>query len=286
MNTMKKLFMAACIALSVSSCGGNKDYLITIHTSFGDMKAILYDETPRHKANFIKLAKEGKYDSTIFHRVINNFMIQGGDINRHKPESERVEEYTIPAEFVPKYFHVRGALAAARQGDNVNPKKASSGSQFYIVDGTVYGSEDELRMDQSKLGAAINKLLQDSAHLDIKERLTAIYLDCRQKKDYTEYSAEIQRLVPLVKEEVTEDLYLDKQFSPERVEAYTTVGGAPHLDDEYTVFGRVVEGFDVIDKIAEVRTVGEQPAARVYMTIEMEQVPKKELAKKYGIEYR
>jgi peptidyl-prolyl cis-trans isomerase B (cyclophilin B) len=285
MRRLQYAILVLALSLVVASCGGNKDVLITIHTPYGDMKAVLYDETPKHKANFIKLAKEGKYDSTIFHRVINHFMIQGGDINRGKPEDEKVAEYTIPAEFVPKYFHVKGALAAARQGDDVNPNKESSGSQFYIVQGNVYDSEDALKLDQEKLTKALNQLLQDSSQVELKERLTQLYLEARKSGKFEAYAEEIKNLTPLIKEKVTADVYSDKTFSPERVEAYTTIGGAPHLDDEYTVFGQVVEGLEIIDKIAAVRTVREVPAAKMYITVDVEEVPKKELAEKYGIQY-
>ena len=111
----------------------NKDVIITISTSYGDMKAILYEETPLHKENFIKLSESGDFDSTIFHRIIENFMIQGGDVNLIN--DEEVIDYTIPAEINPNLFHRKGEIAAARMGDNVNPEKESSGCQFYIVQG-------------------------------------------------------------------------------------------------------------------------------------------------------
>lgn len=281
---LKNLVMLAGIAILAASCKGNKDYLVTIHTPYGDMKAVLYEETPQHKQNFIELAKAGKYDSTVFHRVIKNFMIQGGDLTQ-KREKDESGNHTIPAEFVPKYFHVKGALAAARQSDQVNPEKRSSGSQFYIVQGNVYESEDAVRVDQNKLNRAISELLQDSAYNELRVKITQVYVEARQSGNFDEYAAEIQKLIPLVKEKVTEDIYQEKTFTPERLKAYTTLGGAPHLDDEYTVFGIVVEGLEVIDKIADVKTVREKPVENVYMTIEVEEVPKKQLAKKYGIEY-
>lgn len=284
MMKLKNLVMLAGIAILAASCKGNKDYLVTIHTPYGDMKAVLYEETPQHKQNFIELAKAGKYDSTVFHRVIKNFMIQGGDLTQ-KREKDESGNHTIPAEFVPKYFHVKGALAAARQSDQVNPEKRSSGSQFYIVQGNVYESEDAVRVDQNKLNRAISELLQDSAYNELRVKITQVYVEARQSGNFDEYTAEIQKLIPLVKEKVTEDIYQEKTFTPERLKAYTTLGGAPHLDDEYTVFGIVVEGLEVIDKIADVKTVREKPVENVYMTIEVEEVPKKQLAKKYGIEY-
>ncbi len=125
---MKKLFIllsVMTVMLSLSSCE-KKDYLVTIKTKFGDIMVILYDQTPKHKENFLKLAKSGDYDSTIFHRVIRDFMVQGGDVNA-KPGNKNKIDYTLPAEFVDTLFHRRGALAAARQPDNINPKKESSG---------------------------------------------------------------------------------------------------------------------------------------------------------------
>jgi peptidyl-prolyl cis-trans isomerase B (cyclophilin B) len=286
MSRVKQLFWTLSLAVLITSCRGNKDYLVTIHTPYGDMKAVLYNETPQHKANFLKLAESGKYDSTIFHRVMENFMIQGGDINRKKPRDKKEPEYTVAAEFIPRYFHKKGALAAARQPDEVNPDRASSGNQFYIVQGTVYESEEALKVDQEKLGMAIRKLLEDSTQVAVKNRLTELYMEGRKTGNFDAYTAEVQSLIPLVKEEVTTDIYIDKTISPERVEAYTTIGGAPHLDDEYTIFGQVVEGLDVVDKIAAVKTVQTVPAVEVYMTVEVEEVPKKELTKKYGIQYK
>lgn len=175
--------------------------IIIISTQMGDIKLKLFDETPLHRDNFIKLVTEHYFDSTLFHRVINNFMIQGGD-----PDSKRATagamlgnggpSYTIPAEFVPTLIHKKGVLAAAREGDMVNPQKASSGSQFYIVQGKVF-TTDELEMLSKRMG---------------------------------------------------------KTFTPDQIKTYTTIGGTPHLDGSYTVFGEVISGWDVIDKIAAVAT--------------------------------
>lgn len=175
---------------------------VTLQTSAGDIKIKLYDETRQHKENFLKLVKQGYYDSLLFHRVIPNFMIQGGDPNSRtaKPGQSLGEggpDYTIPAEFYPQFYHKKGALAAARMGDQVNPQKASSGSQFYIVQG------------QKFTQAQLESLVSSNRHLP---------------------------------------------FTPAQIEAYTTVGGAAHLDNAYTVFGEVVEGLDVIDAIASAPT--------------------------------
>lgn len=173
---------------------------VLISTSLGDIVVELYNETPKHRDNFIKLAKSGYLNNTLFHRIIPKFMIQGGD-----PDSKNAlpsvqlgnggPGYTIPAEFNSRFFHQKGALAAARAPDGVNPKKESSGSQFYIVEGEVLNLE-RLSLYEKKLGV---------------------------------------------------------NFSPEQKKAYTTVGGTPHLDGSYTVFGQVVRGLDVISKIAQVK---------------------------------
>ena len=209
MMTKKNLFLLFFLFISLFSFAQNADkqkkgtdmvYYVKIETSYGDMVVKLYNETPLHRDNFIKLVKEGTYDGLLFHRVINQFMIQGGD-----PKSRTAKPgqmlgdgelgYTIPAEFVPGLFHKKGALAAARQGDEVNPKKASSSCQFYIVQGTTWDA-NRLKMVEQRMG---------------------------------------------------------KSFTPEQAEAYATVGGTPFLDGDYTVFGEVVEGMEVIDKIAAVQ---------------------------------
>ena len=174
---------------------------VALSTPYGEIIIELFNETPLHRDNFLRLAEEGVYDGTLFHRVINAFMIQGGD-----PDSKNAQpgmqlgtggpEYTIPAEFVEGKYHEKGAVAAARQGDQVNPQKESSGSQFYIVQGRVF-SHDEL---------------------DVLEQRSGRTLTNEQKR------------------------------------IYTTIGGTPHLDGEYTVFGRVVDGLDVVDRIAETET--------------------------------
>ena len=191
--------------------------MVIISTDLGEMKAVLYNETPLHKEDFIKLAKEGYFDGCLFHRVIDGFMIQGGD-----PDSKAAKPgqmlgqggpgYTIPAEFKQELIHKKGALAAARMADQVNPQKASSGSQFYIAQGKSY-TENELNMLSSRMGKAFNK---------------------------------------------------------QQMEADTTVGGVPFLDYEYTVFGEVVEGLEVIDKIAAVeKDRRDRPVQDIKMTIKV-----------------
>lgn len=218
---MKHSFFIYAFALFFLSygCSGAqtkkyKKQIVLIETSMGDIKVRLYDETPGHKENFLKLVDEGFYDSLLFHRVINNFMIQGGDPkSRTAAAGQQLgdggPEYTIPAEFNPALIHKKGALAAARTGDAVNPEKRSSGSQFYLVQGRTYSDAELDQMEQSK----------------------------------------------------------GVKYTDEQRELYKTVGGTPFLDGAYTVFGEVIEGQDVIDKIAAVKTQRDRPVENVYMTM-------------------
>ncbi len=195
----------------------NENTMVIISTPFGDMKVKLYDETPLHRDNFIKLAREGFYDGLLFHRVIQGFMIQGGDPNsKNAPAGQSLGSggpgYTIPAEFNPDLIHKKGALSAARLGDQVNPKRASSGSQFYIVQGKPLSSSE----------------------LDNYTYRTGV------------------------------------SYTPEQKKIYEELGGTPFLDMQYTVFGEVVEGLDVIDKIAAVRTApGDRPIEDVKFTVKV-----------------
>lgn len=227
--------------------------MLKIETSLGDITVKLYDETPLHRDNFIKLAKQGTYTGTLFHRVIKDFMIQAGD-----PESKEAPKgkmlgsgdvgYTIPSEIVyPHYFHKKGALSAARQGDNVNPKKESSGCQFYIVTGQVYSDSTLLSMEKQKNEGKLNKLFNELAQKHMKD----VY-KMRQAKD-EEGLYNLQDKL-LAQAEVEAAKQPDFTFTPQQVKAYTTVGGTPHLDNDYTVFGEVVEGMEIVDKIQQVAT--------------------------------
>jgi cyclophilin family peptidyl-prolyl cis-trans isomerase len=283
----KSLIAFSLLVLSlVSSCAqksGKSDYVVTIKTSYGDMVAILYDETPKHKANFIKLAKEHYFDSLLFHRVIAEFMIQGGD-----PDSKRAQPgqllgqggpgYTVDAEFNPNLFHEKGALSAARLGDEQNPTKASSGSQFYIVQGTVILSSDleDLRIDQMKFNTAFRQVMQNPANQPLIDTLNKIYLT----GDMQAYKKKIFSLVPRIEKET--GMTLAKFVSPEKIKAYTTVGGAPHLDGGYTVFGKVIKGLEIIDKIASVQTNGERPLEDIRMVVTVEEMSKSKITKLYG----
>lgn len=209
MDTKKVIFVSFFLLLSLIAFSqridneniiAQKKNYVLIETNFGNMKVLLYEDTPLHRENFIKLVKSGFYDGLLFHRVINGFMIQGGDpTSRNAAPGVMLGNggpgYNIPAEFIPKYYHKRGVIAAAREGDNVNPMKESSGSQFYIVQGKVYNE------------AIMQKI----------------------------------------------STQMNKTFSEEQIKVYGTIGGAPWLDNDYTVFGEVIEGLEVIDKIAAVK---------------------------------
>lgn len=280
------LSLGALILLSQCSQDGS-DYVVTIKTNQGNMIAILYDETPKHKANFIKLAKEHYFDSLLFHRVIEGFMIQGGD-----PDSKKAQPgqnlgmggpgYTVDAEFNPQFFHEKGALSAARLGDQQNPAKASSGSQFYVVQGRVILPEDMdlLRIDQGKLNTGFQQIMQNPANKSLIDSLNMLYM----AGDMPAYQRKVFSLVPRIEKETGMKIY--KEVSEEKIKAYTTVGGAPHLDGDYTVFGKVISGLEVIDKIARLpRDNGDRPLEDVRMTVTVEQMPREKITELYGYKF-
>ncbi|RLD86398.1 MAG: peptidylprolyl isomerase [Bacteroidetes bacterium] len=202
------LVVSLIFSIQIMAQTEKPETLVVIHTSFGDMTAKLYNDTPKHRDNFIKLIKEGWYNDSPFHRIIKGFMIQGGQ----NKDGRQDPGYTIDAEILPNHFHKKGALAAARMGDQVNPEKKSSGSQFYIVEGQ--------KVDDNYLNMVTART--------------------------------------------------DHSFTDEQKEAYKTLGGTPHLDGDYTVFGEILSGFDVLDKIAAVQTGrGDVPVEPVTMTIEV-----------------
>ena len=252
------LIILACSAVACKSGqkkDGNmeKETVLKIETSMGDIKVKLYNETPKHRDNFIKLAKDGTYNGTLFHRVIKDFMVQAGDPeSKNAPKGKMLGSgdvgYTVPAEFVyPKYFHKKGALSAARQGDEVNPKKESSGCQFYIVTGKVFNDSTLLNMEQQKNQNKVTEAFNALAQKHMKE----IY-KMRKANDQDGLYALQDTL--FIQAEAEAAKQPDFHFPPEQIKAYTTVGGTPHLDGEYTVFGEVVEGMDIVDKIQQVKT--------------------------------
>lgn len=250
--------MACCLI----ACTGNQkkttdmetgnETLVRLETTMGNITVKLYNETPKHRDNFIKLVKEGTYDSTLFHRVIKNFMIQAGD-----PQSKTATDtttlgngdvgYTLPAEFNPKFFHKKGALAAARLGDDVNPKKESSGCQFYIVTGRKFSEAQMISMENQLNDARLENVFNELARKHMKEIYKMRKAGDNDGLLELQDSLETQARAIVAKEPAL-------KFSREQIAAYTTVGGAPHLDGAYTVFGEVTDGMDVVDKIQAVKT--------------------------------
>lgn len=244
--------LAACKPGQKKDPNMEKETKLKIETSAGDIVVKLYNETPKHRDNFIKLAEEGTYEGTLFHRVIKDFMIQAGD-----PESKKAPKgkmlgsgdvgYTLPAEFIyPRYFHKKGALSAARQGDEVNPKKESSGCQFYIVTGKVYGDSALLNMEQQMNQMRLNNAFNALAQKHMKE----IY---KMRKDGNQEGLMNLQDSLIAQAEAQVAKEPEFKFTPEQIKAYTTVGGTPHLDGQYTVFGEVLEGMEVVDKIQKVK---------------------------------
>lgn len=230
---------------------------VRIHTTSGDITVRLYDETPLHRDNFIKLVREGFYDGTLFHRVIKDFMIQGGDPDsKGAPAGKQLGTggpgYTIDAEIMPELYHKRGALAAARLGDEVNPERKSSGSQFYIVWGQTY-NEGQMRqlakqMEMQLMQQAFNVLAiqhRDEIMQLRRERNRAALQELQEK-----LAAEAEAQVKTAGGGMTD----------EQKTLYSTVGGTPHLDGQYTVFGEVEEGLDTVEKIQHAATArGDRP---------------------------
>ena len=245
--------LTACKSGQKKDGNMEKETVLKIETSMGDIKVKLYNETPKHRDNFIKLAKDGTYNGTLFHRVIKDFMVQAGDPeSKNAPKGKMLGSgdvgYTVPAEFVyPKYFHKKGALSAARQGDEVNPKKESSGCQFYIVTGKVFNDSTLLNMEQQKNQNKVTEAFNALAQKHMKE----IY-KMRKANDQDGLYALQDTL--FIQAEAEAAKQPDFHFTPEQIKAYTTVGGTPHLDGEYTVLGEVVEGMDIVDKIQQVKT--------------------------------
>lgn len=266
---IRKLLLFASIVISMAACSKAKsepaneqttidsemetnanqadsaNVRVLVKTTMGDFTVMLYGDTPAHRDNFVKLANEHYYDSLLFHRVIENFMVQGGDPNsKNAPAGKMLGDgdpnYTLPAEIVfPKHYHKRGALAAARTGDQVNPERRSSGSQFYVVTGQVFSDE---QMKQMAIKAAFDQLAEQ--HMDSIQAMMT-------RRDQPGLQALQEKLVKQAREMVDAG---KGPYSTEMVKAYTTEGGTPHLDGQYSVFGEVIDGMDTIDKIQKAET--------------------------------
>lgn len=230
------------------------DVKVLLHTTMGDITILLYGDTPRHTENFVKLVKEGHYDGLLFHRVINDFMVQGGDPDsKNAPKGRMLGSgdmgYNIEAEILfPIHYHHRGAIAAARQGDAVNPDRKSSASQFYIVTGKKYSPA---QIDQMERKAVMQK------KQDVFNRLSEEYRDSiismRRNRDQAGLDALRDKLAAETERLTANDSTV---YSQEQREVYMREGGTPHLDGAYTVFGRVLDGMDVVDKIQKAETDG------------------------------
>ena len=264
LRIMKKIIALLVLLLVFCACKAEKkmtpfssisddDTIVLIETSSGDIKVKLYSDSPKHRDNFIKNIKEHMYDGIIFHRVVKNFMIQAGDpsakdLPQGAPAGGGDVNWTVPAEIIyPKYFHKYGALAAARENDDVNPNKESSGCQFYIVTGTKW-TEAKLMSKEKELNDVrqkeyFNKLVKES-----KDEVAKL----RKNKD-TVKLLELQDSLERKSEEMLKENPAIK-ITPEQEKIYSTIGGMPHLDNNYTVFGEVVEGMDIVEAISKVRT--------------------------------
>ena len=222
---------------------------VKIETTLGDITVRLYDETPIHRDNFVKLVKEGYYDGTLFHRVIKDFMIQGGDPDSKGAPAGKMlgvggPDYTLEAEIKDNLYHKRGALAAARQGDEVNPERRSSGSQFYIVWGQVY-KENQL----NQLGKQIRMQKVQDAFNDLAKAHREEIMQMRRERNRAGLQELQDQLIAEAESKVGKQGLTDEQM-----QLYSTVGGTPHLDGQYTVFGEVEEGLNVVEQIQNTAT--------------------------------
>ena len=235
---------------------------VKIQTMFGDMIVRLYDETPIHRDNFVKLVKEGYYDGTLFHRVIKDFMIQGGDPDSKGAPAGKMlgiggPDYTLEAEIKEGLFHKRGALAAARQGDEVNPERRSSGSQFYIVWGQVY-NEGQIRQ--------FSRQMKMQKVQDVFAKLASEHRDEIMQMRRDRNRAGLQELQDRLAAEAEKQAAGFAGLTEEQQKVYTTLGGTPHLDGQYTVFGEVEEGLDVVEMIQSSATGrGDRPVDDIEM---------------------
>ena len=271
-HSFVKIFLLFA-AISISSCSFSQNKTIPdgpqvlIKTKYGDMKVVLYNQTPLHRDNFMKLTKERVFDSLLFHRVIKGFMVQGGD-----PQSKRATKdqmlgdgdlnYTVPAEIVPGIIHKKGVIAAARNGDEENPERRSSATQFYLAQGKVYKLDDVASIEQN-----LNSRAAESLFLKMKaEKIDTLILFqmARNKEGYDKLMDKLKQKA--IREVDRNPIRLTKQ----QIETYTTLGGIPHLDGAYTVFGEVLEGMEVIDSIAAQPTgKNDRPLENIRMKIEV-----------------
>lgn len=275
------LFCILITGILITGCSGRSakktvepaETQVKIETNMGDIVVKLYNETPKHRQNFLKLVRSGLYNGVLFHRVINDFMIQAGDPDsKNAPDTILLGEgsvgYRIPAEFVPKYYHKRGALAAAREGDEDNPKKESDGSQFYIVTGKVFTTEKLFEMAKEK-----NDLRYQAIYDSLKRSASDELAKVRKSGNKTDQMNLQDKLESKRDEIICKEKAFD--FTNEQKKAYTTVGGVPHLDGGYTVFGELVFGWDTVDRIQHVKTDKNDRPVQNVVIIKMFVLPQK-----------
>ena len=245
--------------------------LVLISTPYGEMIARLFNETPQHRDNFLKLAESHFYDSLLFHRVINSFMIQGGDPDSRKAPKDKLLGdgdigYTVPAEFNQKIFHKKGMLCAAREGEDINPQRASSGCQFYIVQGKVF-TDDMLKNVEYRVNRPLlQELTQKYLETPGNEATKLKYEQFKKDNNKDSLNALKKKMDVYILPEYEKTPHYT--FSEEQRNAYKTIGGTPHLDGTYTVYGEVVYGLPVIDKIAAVATdKNDRPLTDVRMKV-------------------
>lgn len=245
------MILSLALLAVLLSCGKNSAELnpvISIKTTVGEIKVKLYNETPLHRDNFLKLVKMGAYDGVPFHRVIEGFMIQGGDTEKKDPLPEVLNDtlssYTIPAEFNINLFHKKGALAAARMGNDVNPDMRSSGTQFYIVQGKIL-NDSEISKAEERIN---NNIRQALLYKTLKEINDSILKSGAELNE-----AKVQEMAFLRQYEILEKRE-EFRIPEEHKTVYRTIGGTPRLDGTYTVFGEVTEGLEIVDRIAAAKT--------------------------------
>lgn len=271
------LLLLASIPVFTSYKEADNRSKVLIHTDLGDIKIVLYDETPKHRDNFLKLVQNKTLDSTLFHRVIQGFMIQGGDVDsKHAKPGVQLGNgelgYTIPAEFNPSLFHKRGALAGARQGDNVNPNKESSSCQFYIVQGRTYTDSMlnalQAGMDQQVKQQIFNKIINDPANVNFRNA----FVRAQNRYQTTANGDSLNFLSAQINPQIDADFAKTphRTITDEQRKVYRTIGGAPHLDGGYTVFGEVIGGMETVDKIAAQQVdANARPVVDIHVTMKI-----------------
>jgi len=262
----KMLFLAIILFTLANMTDAQKTSYVVINTNLGSMKVKLYNETPLHRDNFIKLANSNFYDSLLFHRVIANFMIQAGDpMSKNAKQGAQLGSggpgYNIPAEIKLGLIHKKGVLSAARLGDQQNPKRESSGSQFYIVQGSKI-TDEQLNQTEAGINNQIKQQLiwayiLEPKNAAIKAKIDSLYRSNKQQ----ELNTIAKEIETKIEPQFQQQMF---KYSPAMRENYTKNGGTPHLDMNYTVFGELIEGFEVLDKIAAVKTApGDRPLENV-----------------------